>query len=210
MYFPYGEKEIRHLQAQDPRLGHVIRQIGHIDREVDSDLFASVVHQIIGQQISSKAQATIWQRLLKAFGAVSPSKLAKTTVEALRPLGIPARKAQAILSCTHKVLSGELDLPRIARLPDKEAIACLSQLQGIGVWTAEMLLIFCLQRPDILSFRDLGIQRGMRMVYALKSIDRSSFETIRARLSPYGSVASFYFWAVNGGACQLADPAKGP
>ena len=210
MYFVYGEKEIRHLQARDPRLGQIIRQIGHIDREVDSDLFASVVHQIIGQQISSKAQATVWKRLLAAFGSITPRQLGGISTEALRALGIPQRKAQCILTFTQKVLTGEMDLQKIAKQTDQEAIACLTQLPGIGVWTAEMLLIFCLQRPDILSFRDLGIQRGMRMVYALKSIDKSSFATIRARLSPFGSVASFYFWAVNGGACQLVDPAKAP
>ncbi|MCR5814372.1 MAG: DNA-3-methyladenine glycosylase 2 family protein [Desulfovibrio sp.] len=208
MYYPYGEKEIRYLQSRDPRLGQIIKKIGYIQREVDEDLFSSVVRQIIGQQISSKAQATIWQRLLSALGTLSPARLASQTPETLRPLGIPKRKAHYLLEFTAKVLAGQIDLQALATLPDAEAIASLSQLSGIGVWTAEMLLIFCLKRPDILSFKDLGIQRGMRMVYALPKIDRARFETIRQRLSPYGSVASFYFWEVSGGACQLQDPAK--
>ena len=85
-------------------------------------------------------------------------------------------------------------------MTDEEAIKALSALKGVGVWTAEMILLFCMQRPDILSFGDLAILRGMRMVYHHRKIDKKLFEKYRRRLSPYGSVASLYFWAVAGGA----------
>ena len=85
-------------------------------------------------------------------------------------------------------------------MSDQEAIEALSSLNGIGVWTAEMILLFCMQRPNILSYGDLAIQRGMRMVYHHRKIDRKLFEKYRRRLSPYCSVASLYFWAVAGGA----------
>ena len=94
----------------------------------------------------------------------------------------------------------EFDLEAVRDMSDEEAIAALSSLKGIGVWTAEMLLLFCLQRPDILSYDDLAIQRGMRMVYHHRKIDRKLFGKYRRRLSPYCSVASLYFWAVAGGA----------
>ena len=144
MYFPYGETELAYLRRRDRRLGAVIDRVGYVDRAVDADLFSSVVHHIIGQQISTKAQATVWRRMQDA----------------------------------------------------------------LGVWTAEMILLFCMQRPDGLSYDDLAIRRGLRMVYRHRSIDRALFEKYRRRYSPYGSVASIYLWAVSGGAIpELSDPA---
>ena len=149
MYFEYGENEILYLKNKDKKLAEVIEKIGLIKRETDTDLFSSVIHHIIGQQISTKAQATIWQRMQK-------------------------------------------DL--------EEAIRKLSSLKGIGVWTAEMILLFCTQRPNIFSYDDLAIQRGLRMTYHHRKIDRKLFEKYRRRFSPYCSVASLYLWAVAGGA----------
>ena len=107
--------------------------------------------------------------------------------------------------------AGEFDLERVARLPDAEAIRALASLRGVGVWTAEMILLFCLQRPDVLSFDDLAIQRGLRMVYHHRRIDRRLFEKYRRRYSPYGSVASLYLWAAAGGAVpELRDWAPKP
>ena len=83
---------------------------------------------------------------------------------------------------------------------DAEVCKCLSELKGIGVWSAEMLMLFSMQRPDILSYGDLAIQRGLRMIYHHRIIDRKLFEKYRRRYSPYGSVASLYIWAVAGGA----------
>lgn len=85
-------------------------------------------------------------------------------------------------------------------MPDEEVIRVLSSLKGIGVWTAEMILLFCMQRPDVLSYDDLAIQRGLRMLYHHRKIDRRLFEKYRRRYSPYGSVASLYLWAIAGGA----------
>ena len=96
--------------------------------------------------------------------------------------------------------TGEFALQEISQLPDSEAIQVLASLKGIGVWTAEMILLFCLQRPNIFSFDDLAIQRGLRMVYHHRKIDRTLFEKYRRRFSPYCSVASLYLWAVAGGA----------
>lgn len=85
-------------------------------------------------------------------------------------------------------------------MPDEEVIRVLSSLKGIGAWTAEMILLFCMQRPDVLSYDDLAIQRGLRMLYHHRKIDRRLFEKYRRRYRPYGSVASLYLWAIAGGA----------
>ena len=186
--------------SKDARLGVVIERVGHINRAVDDGLFSSVVHHIIGQQISTKAQQTIWQRMNDAFGKVTPASIGRASIEELQTLGMTFRKAEYIKDFTGKIIDGEFDLDAVKQMSDEDAIHALASLKGIGVWTAEMILLFCLQRPDILSYDDLAIQRGMRMVYHHRKIDRKLFEKYRKRLSPYCSVASLYFWAVAGGA----------
>ncbi len=200
MYFQYGDKETEYLKKKDKVLGEVIEKIGHIEREVDSDLFSSVIHHIIGQQISTKAQATIWRRMKEQFGEVTAESILAADIPKLQSFGMTFRKAEYIKDFAEKVQSGAFDLEEISRLPDNEAIKKLAALKGIGVWTAEMILLFCLQRPDIFSFDDLAIQRGLRMVYHHRKIDRKLFEKYRRRFSPYCSVASLYLWAAAGGA----------
>ncbi len=207
MFFAYGEKEVEFLKRKDARLSAVIERLGHIDRVLDGDLFSSVVHHIIGQQISSKAQHTIWQRMQDALGAVTPETIRATDMKILQAMGMTFRKASYIKEFSEKIHTGVFDLDAVAEMEDAEAIAALVSLKGIGVWTAEMILLFCLQRSDILSYDDLAVQRGMRMVYRHRAIDRKLFDKYRRRLSPYGSVAAIYFWAVAGGAIpELTDP----
>ena len=209
MIFAYGQPEIDYLAARDERLGAVIEQVGHVEREVDPDLFSAVTHHIIGQQISTKAQATVWARFKDAFGEATPRAVASASREELQALGMTFRKADCILDFARRVESGDFDLAAVATLPDAEAIEALTSLKGVGTWTAEMILLFCLQRPDVLSEADAGIQRGMRMVYRQPRIDHAQFEAILQRVSPCGSVASLYFWAVSGGALpELTDPGK--
>lgn len=200
MYFIYGDEEIEYLKSKDKILGEVIEKIGHIERVTDTDLFSSVVHHIIGQQISTKAQETIWQRLKDELGEVNAENIYKIDISRLQSLGMSFRKAEYIKDFADKVHSGSFNLQDISEMSDEEAIKALVSLKGIGVWTAEMILLFCLQRPDIFSFDDLAIQRGLRMVYHHRKIDRKLFEKYRRRFSPYCSVASLYLWAVSGGA----------
>ncbi len=210
-FFPYGEVELAALSAADPKLAPVIAQVeaaGHICRPMDDDLFASVVHHIIGQQISTAAQQTIWNRLRERFGAVTPEALAAADAAEVQACGMTFRKAAYVRDFAEKVMGGQFDLDVVAALPDEEAIAALCTLAGIGRWTAEMILLFCLGRPDVLSFGDLAIQRGMRMVYRHRALAPALFAKYRRRLSPYGSTASLFFWEVSHGAVPgLTDPA---
>ena len=196
MFFEYGKAETDCLKSRDKKLGEIIERVGHVYRETDGDLFAAVVRHILGQQISAKAQQTLWGRLQEKLR------------EVIQGCGTTWRKTGYILAFAQKVHDGEFDIAAVKAMSDADAIAALCALPGIGVWTAEMILLFCLQRPDILSFGDLAILRGMRMVYRHRSISRELFEKYRRRLSPCGSVASLYFWAVAGGAVpELKDPA---
>lgn len=199
MYFEYDDNAISYLKGKDKAMSAVIDEIGHIYREADTDLFSSVIHHIIGQQISTKAQATIWQRINDGLCVLNADSIIDAGVEKLQSFGMTFRKAEYITDFAVKIKSGEFDLDGIWHKSDKDATAELVSLKGIGVWTAEMILLFCMQRQNVFSYDDLAIQRGLRMLYYHRKIDRKLFEKYRRRFSPYCSVASLYLWAVAGG-----------
>ncbi len=206
MYFEYGDKEIEFLKKKDKKLGEAIERIGHVYRAVDSDLFSSVIHHIIGQQISTRAQETVWRRLCDRMGNISAVSICSIELNELQSFGMTFKKAEYIKDFAERVRSGDFDIERLVELSDDEVVRELSSIKGIGVWTAEMIMIFCMQRPDVVSFGDLAIIRGMRMLYRHRSIDRKRFERYKKRYSRYGTVASLYLWAVAGGAIpEISD-----
>ena len=200
MYFQYGEKEIEYLKSKDKKLAEVIDKLGHLYRPVNHDLFSSLVYSIIGQQISTKAQLTIWNRMINEMGKIDSETLISAGKEKIQSFGMTFKKADYILKFAEKVQCKDIDLDSFSNKSDEEIIKELTSLDGIGVWTVEMILLHCLERPNILSYGDLAIIKGMKMVYHHKEIDKKRFERYRKRFSPYGSVASIYFWAVAGGA----------
>jgi len=209
-YFEYGETETEYLKEKDPLLGTVIDKIGHIDRAVTPDLFTALVNSIVGQQISSKAHATVWARMQERFAPITPETMGNVTEEELQNCGISFRKARYIKEIADFILNGHLNLTNLHSLSDKEVCVQLSQMKGIGAWTAEMLMIFSMQRPDVLSYNDLAIIRGLRMLYRHRKITPALFKKYKRRYSPYASVASLYLWAIAGGACPgLNDHAPG-
>ena len=122
MFFAYGEAELAYLRARDKRLCEVIDKIGHVDRVVDTDLFSAVVHHIIGQQISTKAQATIWQRMQDALGTVNAETILAAGVPKLQALGMTFRKAEYITDFAERVHSGAFDPEGIRQKSDDDAI----------------------------------------------------------------------------------------
>ena len=196
-YFEYGDDAVAYLKSRDAKLAAAIDAVGHVNREMNDDLFSAVVHSIVGQQISTAAHRTVWARMKAALGQVTSETVDAASEAELQACGITFKKAAYIKEFARRVMTGEFDLEAVAAMSDDEAIAALSALPGIGVWTAEMLLLFCLGRQDILSFGDVGIHRGMRMVYHHRAVTRQMFERYRRRYSPYGSVASLYLWAIS-------------
>lgn len=195
--FPYGETETGYLRRRDRRLGRAIDEIGPIAREIIPDPFTALVHTVVGQQISSQAAAAIWRRLQERFGGIAPGLLAAASVEDLRQSGLSARKAAYIRGIAVSVVRGDLDLGTLALLSDEDVVRRLTALPGIGRWSAEMVLLFSLERPDVVSWDDLAIRRGMTRLYGLKELTRDEFDRYRRRYSPYGSIASLYLWALS-------------
>lgn len=207
-YFEYGDTEKQWLRSRDALLAAAMDKIGHIHREVQPDLFKALINSIVGQQISTKAQMTIWSRMQERFIPISPENFGSLAADDLQACGISMRKALYIKSITDAVLDGSLNLKLLPGMTDAEICAKLVQLKGVGLWTAEMLMIFSLQRPDILSWDDLAIQRGLRMLYRHRKVTPSLFAKYKKRYAPYATTASLYLWAIAGGACiDLKDPA---
>lgn len=208
LHFVYGQTEIEHLQKRDKRLGEAIERIGPIKRATEPDLFHALIRSIVGQQISTKAQATIWGRIQDRFQPCTPAALGAGDGNELQSCGMSMRKATYIQGIAQAVLDGKLDLEALPNMSDWDVCQQLTKLKGIGIWTAEMILIFSLQRPDILSYGDLGILRGMRMLYGHREITPDLFSKYKRRYSPFGTVASLYLWAIAGGELPgLKDPA---
>lgn len=196
-HFEYGQIELEYLKKKDKKLGAAIDRIGMIEREVIPDLFTALIHSIISQQISAKAATTVWIRMQEYFREITPVRITQATVEEIQQCGISFRKSSYIRGIGSAVIEGELDLSSLSGLPDDEVIRQLTSLRGVGRWTAEMLLIFSMERRDVVSWDDLAIQRGMKVMYGLKELNREQFERYRRRYSPYGSIASLYLWSAS-------------
>lgn len=197
--FEYDQSSIDYLQKKDKKLGAAIERIGRVERQVIPDLFTALVHSIVGQQISKQAAATVWNRVQEYFGEITPARVAVASSEEIQQLGMSLRKATYIKGVAEAALEGSLDLDRLNSLPDGEIIERLSSLHGVGVWTAEMMLIFSMQRPDVVSWGDHAIRKGMMNLYGLTELTRGQFDKHRKRYSPYGTVASLYLWEIAGG-----------
>lgn len=198
-HFQYGQAEIDYLTRRDRELGRAIGRIGMIERQVIPDLFKALVHSIVAQQVSRKAADTVWARLGERLSGVTPPNVAGAPVADIQKCGLSMRKARYIQEIGEAALSGRLDVSKLREMRDEEVIQNLSSFPGIGVWTAEMLLIFSLCRPDVVSWGDLAIRRGMMNLYGIKALSKSQFDRFRKRYSPCGSVASLYLWALSAG-----------
>lgn len=188
---------LRHLRTVDPVLRKVIQQVGPFRLRLRRNRFESLVRSIISQQISGGAARSIQARLA---ALVAPAGLAARSVGALTPqqlraAGVSPQKASYLLDLAAKVADGTVQLRRVSRLPDEQVIAELIQIKGVGVWTAQMFLMFSLGRLDVFPHDDLGIRSALRNLYGLPGLpDRCTSERIARPWRPYATVASWYCW----------------
>ena len=210
MKFKITETEKRALCRQVPEFREFVRQITLPELECDGDLFGGLVRSIVSQQLAIRAAEAILGRLEALTGELSAERILAADHGALRACGLSSRKVEYLRGIADAAVSGSVDFASLAALDDAAVIQKLIQLKGVGVWTAEMLLIFGLRRPDVVSWGDLAILRGMRMLYRKRSIDQRTFQRLRKRYSPYGTTASLYLWAIACGALpELTDPGAG-
>lgn len=191
------EEALPCLAARDKRMAAAIAEIGMITRQPMGGVFVTLVQSILGQQVSIKAADTVWRRMEAALGEVTPATVYACPMETLRAFGMSQRKAEYIHGAAEASMTGRIDYDALAALPDEECIARLIQLRGVGRWTAEMLLIFSLQRQDVMSFGDYGIRSGLCKLYHHQDMSEARFRRYQKRFSPYGTAASLVLWEVN-------------
>lgn len=196
LFFPYGESELDDLRKAAPELAPLFDRYGFIRRPMNPDLFGALSESIVGQQISTKAQQTILGRLAERLGAVTPEKILSVPPETVTACGVSLRKTDYLRGAAEAVSAG-MTKTFLETLDDNGIISHLTRLKGIGIRTAEMMLIFCFGRPNVLSFGDFGIRTAPARLHGVEKLPKALFEEDRRRFSPYGTVASFYLWESN-------------
>jgi DNA-3-methyladenine glycosylase II len=194
------------LAASDPTMAALIERVGKIDiatrlkrrsEERPNDAYGALLRAIVGQQLSTKAARTIYLRVIDLFGGSTPSpeQLLEAREEDLRAAGLSGRKTEYVRDLASHVLSGELELDRLGELSDEEVIAEIVAVRGLGQWTAEMFLLFHLERPDVLSGGDLGIRKAIQVEYGLEKMPPpTQVLEIGEPWRPHRSLASLYLW----------------
>ena len=187
---------LAHIRACDPRMAVAIQRIGPYRLPVRRGRYAALIRAITGQQVSTAAARSVYERLRReAGGHVSADRVAGLSAVRLRGCGLSRQKVSYVVDLTERVRCGALRLDRMVGLDDEAVIEELVAVRGIGRWTAEMFLIFVLGRPDVLPVDDLGIQKGFERVYSLRK--RPGPDRMRALAKPwrpYRTVASWYLW----------------
>ncbi len=187
-----------YLAQIDPVMANAIELVGPCTLQPDPDVFEALVDAIISQQISVKAADAIMTRIRAALpdGLVTPDALVPFDYEQLRTIGLSPQKARYIHNLLEHIASGGLDLAQLPLLDDEAVISKLVEVKGIGRWTAEMILIFSLERLDVLPVDDLGFVEGVREAYALPTRPTRKEMLERGELwRPYRTIATWYMWA---------------
>lgn len=190
-------RALRHLRAADPVMRDLIHRVGPFRLKLRRDRFQALVYSILAQQISGKAAVAIRARLEHYIAPerLSPQRVVQLTVEELRSVGISNQKGMYLLDLANRVASGELRLDRLGRLPDEKVIEALIEVKGIGVWTAQMFLIFSLGRLDVFPHDDFGVRTAIKNLYGLDGLPNKDLgHRIAAPWRPYASIASWYCW----------------
>lgn len=189
-----------HLRTNDPVMASIISEIGRcgLVRSKREDPFIAIVEAIIWQQLSGKAARTIYQRFLKIFpnGRPTPATILATSDEAMRAAGLSRGKTAYLRDLSTKVLDGTVHLESLETMSNDDVVAAMTKVKGIGRWSAEMFLMFRLQRADVLPVGDLGIVKAIQRHYRLRKTPTAErMLKIAESWRPYRSVASWYLWA---------------
>jgi len=190
-------KAILHLKKVDPILSSVIERVGRYGIQYREPNFETLVRSIVYQQLSGRVAAVIFGRLLALVPGqkLTPEGILKLTPARMRKAGLSKQKTLYIRDLAHKTARGALRFDTLTEMSDQEVIEHLTQVKGIGVWTAHMFLMFALQRPDVLPTGDLGVRMAIRKAYALDDLPHAKYiEDMAARWRPYCSVATWYLW----------------
>jgi DNA-3-methyladenine glycosylase II len=192
---PYWPIATAALSASDPLLAALIQRHRALQTGSRGDAFQTLARAIVGQQISVKAADSVWSRLVAAVDGVTPTAIAAILPARLREAGLSERKAEYIQDLARHFANGTIDTAAWSALDDEAIIEELTQVRGIGRWTAEMFLIFNLARPDVLPLADLGLQRALSLHYGRgRALGERRIRSVTRVWAPWRSVATWYMW----------------
>ena len=192
--YNYGKKELDYLRLRDPKLGELFDEFGIVRRKEMKNPFEALICSIVGQQISAKAQESAIKKIKALIGRISPANILNCELAKLKACGLSERKALAIVDAAKLFANLKLSKKRLLEMQAPQIEKILTSINGVGPWTAEMLMIFALDKPDILSYADFGIRKALSLLHNIEKLDKKTFEKFRLLYSPYGSVASVYLW----------------
>ena len=189
-------KAVNHLKKADPVLRAIIERVGPCRMEFGLPEFCSLAEAIVYQQLNGKAAVTIFNRFAALAGdPLAPEGILKLSNEQLRSVGLSKQKSAYLKDLAAKTASGLLDFTRLPEMTDEEVIQHLTQVKGVGVWTAHMFLMFSLRRPNVLPTGDYGVQVAIRKHYKKRKLPKpKDMEKIAKAWEPYRSVACWYMW----------------
>ena len=189
-------KAINHLRNSDPVLSAIIERVGACRMEYGEPAFSSLAEAIVYQQLNGKAAVTIFNRFADLAGRpLTPQGILKLSVEQMRGAGLSKQKLSYLRDLAAKTQAGELDFAKLPDLSDDEVIKHLTQVKGIGVWTAHMFLMFALRRPNVLPTGDFGVRMAIKKHYRKRKLPKpEQMEKIAKCWEPYRSVACWYLW----------------
>ena len=193
-YFIITQEAKDSLSQKCPKMAKLIAGSDSIKRKVTPDLFTALCHSIIGQQISIKAAATVCERFDALFSEISPQALYRKRDATIQKCGLSQRKVAYLKGVAKAAIYRDVDFDQLSSYSEEAFTASLTSLKGVGVWTAEMLLLFSLERPNILSYGDLAIRNAIMELHQLDSLTRQEFQHYKTRYAPYCSTASMYLW----------------
>lgn len=189
------EDALHHLCHVDPTLARWIEQIGPYTFQRQPHGFATLAYAIISQQLSLAVARTIRDRLIDRLGILDPETILAADEALLRAAGLSARKSSYLRDLAERVICGQLDLDQLPTLDDEAVIATLTAVKGIGRWTAEIYLMFALERSDVLPAADLGLRDAVRLIYDRPRLPTSAeVRILGERWRPYRSIACWYLW----------------
>lgn len=201
--FIYSNNSLEDLKLKDPKMSQLINYFGRIERTINPDLYASMIESIIAQQISRQAFNTIYNRVLNKLKQINIITVTKTDDQTFKECGLSTRKIDYIRSVTHFFIAE--DMAELIIQSDDYIIKRLSSIKGVGIWTAQMMLIFSLNKQNIFAYDDSAIKKAIKLLYGEEKLTIKNQKVYHTLFSPYNTVACFYLWAFANSRLTLDD-----
>jgi DNA-3-methyladenine glycosylase II len=193
----YNTKEMEYISNKNPVMKALVNHYGKLEKGRTQDIYVSLVLHIISQQLSNTVSYALIRKYINHIGEINPENVLVAGADAICDCGISRKKADYIIALSKGVIEKKYDFSLLEDMSDAEATNYLTQIKGVGKWTAEMILEFTMGRLNVFCFDDVALQNGIKKAHGFKTLSKLRFERLRRSYSPYCSVASLYYYSYN-------------